>query len=584
MSSQTDLLTSFLNWSKDNGAKINESIEFKTSKDSGISATIIKEIPSDAISKPLISVPSKLLITNELALKEFNVSSKNLSSLFNPNALIQLYLCKLKFNATTAKSDFFKPYLDILPPNVPHPYFWNKSQLQLLQGTDTLIKIKQNLQNLITEWYELLNVLEITPIEKEGTAFDVNDIDSIFSYISENVKTTSPKWNSFIAYLWSFGIFTSRAFPEILINPDNCSNVNQAFLYPIVDLLNHKNGTSVKWTFEDDQAHFFTNEKNLKKHTELFNNYGDKSNEELLLGYGFVQSNNAHDDTKLTLKLDPQLIESMPSFGIVLNKENTVGTECLQFTLSSRNPLPRNLLKLFGFLSKLKSETSLNYRNILEGSDELSSILDAKIQFFKRASKIDASTLEPSSNNTVVIKILKDFFAGQRRIYISSLEELQKFQKTTLKNINENMAFSFKTAFKNDKTFTNSLLLSLGITKYEDLIAKNCLNQALLLWIVRVVNMNSLKRPLDYQIPSFINEMFHEVNSSIIVNKEDVLEYMDFYKGLFPNLSEKIPEVFAQGNWGIKQFIIADTVVDRLVWVRKSNNEPIFIDKKRFDL
>lgn len=193
-----------------------------------------------------------------------------------------------------------------------------------------------------------------------------------------------------------------------------------------------------------------------------------------------------------------------------------------------------------------------------------------KVEFFRNRSKIDASNKRR--------RTLRKYFDSQRKMFQAVVESLQKRQKEIVKS-NSPFMTSFKTIYKSDKKFANSLLLVFGVTKFDDLIIKDCTRDALLLWIVRIANKESYPRKMEFEVPQFIYDTFQEVSSTIAVERNDVVEMMPFYKKMFPSLAEKIPEVFSEGNWGIRQFIVADTVLDRLVWTRKLTQEPFFIKK-----
>lgn len=564
MSANSDL-EACIDWCRTNGSYVDDRIVFKLTEKVGITA-----VASEAIStkKPLISIPKKLLITNEIAMKHFDITEPVVSR-GNPNVLGQLLTAKLKFGSD--EECFHRPYIRILPLKLDQPYFWSADQLEILKGTDLHLMLRQNLAKMASEWIDVLEFLKLKPNDMQfyNKLKSSQDIDILSLFLSMNEISIGTSWLSFPAYVWATSIFNSRAFPEIIMNSQT-SNINQAFLYPIVDLLNHKNDTKVKWVFENDEVSFISLES-LKKSEEIFNSYGDKSNEELLLNYGFVQENNANDFTRLSLKLEKQMLDNASSFGIDI-KDHIVADDCVQFKLTNEQPLPDSLLEMFNFLCKLKSESQLTLRGALEGQDELHEILIQKVDFFKKRSKIN----RPLAASTDLIATIKQYLNSDRRIYNNSLEALQKLQKQTMRKNAISMT-SFKTIFKNDKEFANSLLIAFGIANFEDFAKQGCMREALLLWIVRVANKDSYPRKLSYAPPRYIYDCFQEVNRSIVIQKEDVMEFMSFYKKLFPNLSKKIPETFDVGNWGIRQFIVADNVMDRLVWTRKQTQEPYFI-------
>lgn len=570
-----DQLQKFIEFCRKNGTNIDERISFKITPSAGVTAIATSCIHTQ---DPLISVPRKLLITRELAEEEFGVTSGTVSS-GNSNALLQLYIAKMKFEPSA--KPFHRPYFDILPDTLNQPYFWSFKELQLLKGTDLYLLLKQNLRRIIREWWELLDKLQIDAADKEiYQGLESSEDFDVLRYVCEyREKHQSFSWKSFAAYLWATGIFTSRAFPRLVIDKD-CSNLNEALLYPVVDLLNHKNDAQVKWTFEHDKACFISSES-LKEGDEVFNNYGDKSSEDLLLSYGFLQENNRYDRTRLTLRLDSGTIEQALASNLGMTKDNVIADDCAQFVITAKDPLPNTVVNFFGHLCKLKSEAEVTLRSFLEGQDELSSILVQKLDFFKMRSKLNPADYKGCNPN--VIQMIKKYMNSEKKLLHGSLDALQKSQKDIMKK-NSALMVSFKSIFKMDKKFADSLLLSFGVVRYEDLVTKNRLRESLLLWIVRAANKDSYPQKFGYTVPEFIFDTFQEVSGSIVIERNDVTEFMEFYKNLVPGLTEKIPEVFGPGNWGIRQFIVADTVMDRVVYTRKLTHEPYFIVRIPFKL
>lgn len=574
-----EALETLITWAKENDSIISDSVTFQWDSKSGIKATLSKLPKADSGINKLFAIPKKLFITRRLASESFQKDDTFFQQ--NPNAITQLYLAKLKFDHSDSingldlhNQDFFRSYLEILPLNLSQTYFWPIEKLNLLQGTDLLIITKSNIKDWFSEWLQLMTNLNI---DVESSYLDMqNNVDDILTYINTNIdklREGNLDWKSFLAYLWSINIFHSRAFPEIIFN-ENCKSLQQAFLFPVVDLLNHKSGTNVKWQYDDtkDNLVFIAQEfESLKINDEIYNNYGEKSNEELLLLYGFVEEKNPFDKARLTLKFNDQIVLEMQENGILgPNGNNVINNDTLQFILGTDDLLPNTLIKIFAYLNKLTTEDKILLRAAFEGLDEIINILQAKVEFFKTESKI--------SGNDDINKMIKTYFATQKKIFNHSLEEAQRYQKRLLKETTTTgQSISFKTFFKNDNQFTNSLLFAFGVTKYEDLISKDCMKQVLLLWFVRIANMSSRKKKLNYEVPSFITDTIEDVAANIVIEKDDVLNFMDFYKGLFPKLSKRIPEVYDIGDWGIKKFIIADDVLDRLVWTRKINQEPILI-------
>ncbi|SCU78622.1 LAFA_0A07580g1_1 [Lachancea sp. 'fantastica'] len=551
-----------IQWAQDNGAYIDDKIEFKEDALAGVHAIAKKSVKS---SDPLLKIPKKLILRRSLAEDHFGVKA---TSEGNPNALLQLYLAKLKFDNTCSESAFFEPYLNILPTvnAINSPYFWSGQELAAMKGTELLIKTKRNLKKLVSEWFDVTTKVNAT--DEEDTQFYLASSSSPNSDITDMLKrSNSPKWHSFEAYLWASYIFSSRAFPELIFEGSAVENPNQAFLLPVVDLLNHANGKKVSWKDDiKDNAVTFTTSETLSAGKELFNNYGDKSNEELLMCYGFAFPNNEFDTTTLTLRFPQEQLGAFHKMGIKLDDVSTEDSS-VNFTLSVEQALPAELIKVFGVLNKLTSEAFSTTRSTLEGTVQLNGILDQKLSFFKTASKLKDSLKSPEKS-----KYAKAYLTGQKRIYQEASDSIKKYQKKLIK---VSKPVSFKTLFKQDVPFVNSLTLTFGVAKYDDLLAKGFLQQALLLWLVRNSNGG-----LQYKVPEFIDATFQDVAATIVVEKEDVQEYLPFYKSLFPQITTKIPEVYNKGDWGIKKFIIAGTVIDRLVWTLPTSQEALFFEKK----
>lgn len=76
-------------------------------------------------------------------------------------------------------------------------------------------------------------------------------------------------------------------------------------LFPMQDIANHSNDAHVDWAFDAGRFGITVNDT-IEAGAEVFNNYGPKTNDELLLGYGFCIPNNPYDGVLLTLKAPPK--------------------------------------------------------------------------------------------------------------------------------------------------------------------------------------------------------------------------------------------------------------------------------------
>jgi hypothetical protein len=72
-------------------------------------------------------------------------------------------------------------------------------------------------------------------------------------------------------------------------------------LFPIVDIPNHLPDAKMDWTY-DPGVFSIALAGSVTAGSQIYNNYGPKGNDELLLGYGFCLLNNPFDKVLLTLK------------------------------------------------------------------------------------------------------------------------------------------------------------------------------------------------------------------------------------------------------------------------------------------
>lgn len=76
-------------------------------------------------------------------------------------------------------------------------------------------------------------------------------------------------------------------------------------LFPIQDVPNTSHQSHVDWTFDPGRFSIAVGDY-IEAGEQVFNNYGSKGNDELLIGYGFCVQDNPHDSIILTLKPPPQ--------------------------------------------------------------------------------------------------------------------------------------------------------------------------------------------------------------------------------------------------------------------------------------
>ncbi|OCL07906.1 SET domain-containing protein, partial [Glonium stellatum] len=185
-------------------------------------------------------------------------------------------------------NSFWEPYISCLPlteedDRLSTPLYFSEEDRQWLHGTNISNAIDMRRTLWTEEW-----TAACTELENRG--------------LNASQKYT---WD---LYLWAATIFSSRAFTSSSLFPDV---ETFALLYPVIDCLNHQSGAKVSWNFNNGDFSLSTTEP-LQAGKEVFNNYGAKGNEELLMGYGFCIPNNPSDSVAIKLgHLPPPVLETL---------------------------------------------------------------------------------------------------------------------------------------------------------------------------------------------------------------------------------------------------------------------------------
>ena len=163
------------------------------------------------------------------------------------------------------------PYIRTLP-QPEHlggslPAMWPSDDLEFLAGTNAHVAVEEIKSNLKKEYKQAIKLLP----EKFASEY------------------TRP------LYLWAYSIFTSRSFRPSLILPfaDTeqlpCEIDDFSVLLPLFDIGNHSPAALASWsTDQDGRTCRLQSEQPYVAGDQVFNNYGLKTNAELLLGYGFI--------------------------------------------------------------------------------------------------------------------------------------------------------------------------------------------------------------------------------------------------------------------------------------------------------
>ncbi|XP_017971476.1 PREDICTED: fructose-bisphosphate aldolase-lysine N-methyltransferase, chloroplastic [Theobroma cacao] len=259
-----------------------------------------------------------LEIPNRFWINQDAVAASEIGSVcsgLKPWISVALFLIREKLKEDSQ----WRVYLDILPEFTDSTVFWSEEELAELQGTQllsTTLGVKEYVQN------------EFLKVEEE--------------IILPN-KQLFPAPITVDDFFWAFGILRSRAFSRL--------RGQNLVLIPLADLINHSPSiTTEDYAWEIKGAGLFSRDLLFSLRSPLSVKAGEqvliqydlnKSNAELALDYGFVESKSERNAYTLTLEIS----ESDPFFGDKLDIAETNGLgETAYFDIVLGRPLPPALI------------------------------------------------------------------------------------------------------------------------------------------------------------------------------------------------------------------------------------------------
>ncbi|KAL6942395.1 hypothetical protein ACO0QE_003570 [Hanseniaspora vineae] len=328
MNSSADAnLQRFLQWGAANGVYISENVEFKYDRQKGISCVYKGITPN---SEPIdVYVPHTTIVNGHHAQDVLEKALGKSLPYSKASVLLIWFLCYARYGSEQTKRHFQKhrEYVDLLPVAVDTPLLWtNEAELDALKNTNIFASRNQKIDELTRNW------------KAEKAIFGSAETENVSTNTGGRIKPTD-----FATYIWAYTIVTSRSFPEYVVNPD-VTDKSRCVLVPFVDLLNHNPSARVEWSNTQTRANHVNGfnvkcESTFSRGDEIFNNYGIKSNEELLFGYGFVIENNTADYFSLKLRLDEETCRALIRRGVQLNPASDYSTNAFEL---SENNLPFN--------------------------------------------------------------------------------------------------------------------------------------------------------------------------------------------------------------------------------------------------
>ncbi|KAL7575440.1 hypothetical protein ACA910_007341 [Epithemia clementina (nom. ined.)] len=235
----------------------------------------------------LLKIPIKLCLTKNSARKA--LGKDVLSSEINEYLAIACQLIHERY--ALGEKSFFKAYIGVLPEveEVNPTFTWSKEDLDFLEGSPVVAATK-SLQMKLEREYQALLGGEDGLIAKYPDRFPAEH----FTY--EN-------------WVWAFTILFSRA-----IRLRSLQQGETLALVPYADLINHSPFSqayidareSGDWLFKTGgEEVILYADRGYRRMEQIYISYGQKSNAELLLLYGFAVERNPFNSVDVTVSINP---------------------------------------------------------------------------------------------------------------------------------------------------------------------------------------------------------------------------------------------------------------------------------------
>lgn len=436
-------------------------------------------------------------------------------------ALIKLTL--LHERAKGADSEFFT-YIDALPKTLESPVFWTSKELDdWLEGTNLHGEVAIKIQQWRDEWDYMTSVTQLAAIAVDIAA------------------------TSFEDYKWACGIFMSRAFPAHIVYGDTPANNGLSMLVPVVDSLNHVPTTPVLWNCSSKSGFTFSVCGNVAAGHEVFNNYGPKGNEELLLGYGFCTEDTRPFDFVLLKLAFPAQMRSLPDLiGLgksILNDKNDSDKISVVFRLELNKSLDEKLVALFGAMTRLdnfKNQKGLKAMRVT-GLMALKTALTQKLTKLTGAvaTSENIDRLNPDSR-PYKFKSALIYRESQQAILEENIKNCDSLIQETLSSVPKLFQLDLKTVLRNKDGYFSSVVdcikAGFGMEKVKEFQQYGLSEEVLSL----VVAYERIKGESSRY---FNTSLFTQTDKNEVVNDEIKESYESFYEDYVKQLLETSEDV-----------------------------------------
>ncbi|XP_006417064.2 LOW QUALITY PROTEIN: fructose-bisphosphate aldolase-lysine N-methyltransferase, chloroplastic [Eutrema salsugineum] len=364
----------FWKWLGDQGVVSGKSVAEPAVVSEGLGLVARRDIGRNEV---VLEIPKRLWINPE------TVTASKIGPLcggLKPWVSVALFLIKEKYDEDST----WRVYLDILPESTDSTIFWSEEELAELKGTQllsTTLGVKEYVEN------------EFSKLEQE-ILLPNKDLFSSRITLDD--------------FIWAFGILRSRAFSRL--------RGQNLVLIPLADLINHNPAiTTEDYAYEIKGAGLFSRDLLFSLKSPVYVKAGEqvyiqydlnKSNAELALDYGFVESSPNRNSYTLTIEIP----ESDPFFGDKLDIAETNGmSETGYFDIVEGQSLPAGMLQYIRLVALGGSDAFLLesiFRNTIWGHLELP---------------------VSRSNEELICRVVRDACKSAMSGFSTTIEEDEKF-------------------------------------------------------------------------------------------------------------------------------------------------------------
>ncbi|KAI9806784.1 MAG: hypothetical protein M1825_006242 [Sarcosagium campestre] len=288
-----------LNWAKEYGAIVHGSLEVVVDDDSGAHMRVKRDTPSIDGRTVLLACPHALSISylNAIECLPFVSHSKRLPDAFikalSKHTVTVFFLCQ---QYLLRDDSFWWPYLrTLIPPEegekLGTPLWFSETDKQWFRGTNMKVGYEDREKEWHSQWAEGVRLLQ-----------------------GDGWSTERYTWR---LALWAATILSSRSFGSqaLVANTlrSSCAagvdstifDESFSLLYPVIDILNHSSNSDTVWDTTKLCFSVLAGDTHLTDSQPVNISYGSKSNEELLMGYGFTIPDNRFDHFVLLMSETP---------------------------------------------------------------------------------------------------------------------------------------------------------------------------------------------------------------------------------------------------------------------------------------